>query len=181
MFNVAWCGGPGSGGALTVRAARLEDLKHVGELERLVWRGLCAPHEELRRRFRLFPRGLLLGVAATEILGFCFGLLTNEDASTAPLDESFPPRHVPRGRNFFVYGLTVDPVCRRRGIGRRLVEAELELALKLGCGKAQLVANALSKPLVEQLGFGAVRAVTELFTAHRDLMPEPVLMEKRLL
>lgn len=168
------------GQALTVRPARLEDLARIDELERLVWRELAASYEELKRRFRSFPQGLLVAAAGSEVLGFCCGILTDQDATLAPLDESFPPRHTPKGAYFFVYGLTVDPVFRKRGVGRCLGAEEVRVATRQGCKAVQLVANQFSRPLFEGLGLKVVRPVTELFAAHRELMPDPVLMETRL-
>jgi len=167
------------GQALTVRPARLDDLARVDDLERLVWRGLAAPYEELKRRFRVFPQGLLVAAAASEVLGFCCAILTHEDATHAALDETFPPRHTPKGTYCFIYGLTVDPIFRNRGIGYRLATEELDVAARQGCTATQLVANRLSRPLFEKLGFRAVRPMDQLFAAHRELMPEPVLMERR--
>lgn len=41
--------------------------------------------------------------------------------------------HPDKGVELFVYELGVDEAARRRGIGRRLVEAALALARELGC------------------------------------------------
>lgn len=158
----------------------MEDLEKVAQLETRVWRELAASTEDLRRRFLLFPQGFLLAAAGLDVLGFSCSLLTDTDARSADLNETFPPRHIPRGQYFFLFGLTVDPLFRRKGIAQCLVGEELALAEKLGCRKVQLIANSLSRPLFEKAGLSVVRPSDELFAQHRDLMPEPVLMEKRL-
>jgi len=163
-----------------IRSARMEDLEKVAQLENRVWRELGASQDDLRRRFFVFPQGFFLAVAGPDLLGFCCSLLTDTDARLAALNETFPPRHIPRGDYFFLFGLTVYPLFRRKGIARHLVAEELALAGKLGCRKVQLIANALSRPLFEKAGLSVVRASDELFAQHRDLMPEPVLMEKVL-
>lgn len=163
-----------------IRPARMEDLEKVARLETRTWRGLAASIEELRRRFLVFPQGFFLAVAGADLLGFSCGLLTDSDARDSVLNETFPPRHVPRGEYFFLFGLTVDPLFRRKGIAQHLVAGELELAQKLGCEKVQLVANALSRPLFEKLGLVVVRPADELFVNYRELMPHPVLMERVL-
>jgi GNAT superfamily N-acetyltransferase len=167
--------GPSS---VQVRSARLEDLPGIILLENRVWRELAASEEELKRRFTLFPQGLVVAVLESEMLGFCCGLRTDTDASVASLTESFPPRHVARGPYLFVVGLTVSPIFRRKGVGTLLVEEELRVARKLGCAKVQLIANASSRALFGKLGFHRLAPVEELFTAQRELMAEPVLMEK---
>ncbi len=158
----------------------MEDLEKVAQLETRVWRELAASLEDLRRRFLLFPQGFLVAVAGSDLLGFSCGLLTDIDARVAALNETFPPRHIPRGDYFFLFGLTVDPLFRRKGIAQRLVAEELRLAEKVGCRKVQLIANALSRPLFAKAGLTVVRPSDELFVQHRDLMPQPVLMEKVL-
>jgi ribosomal protein S18 acetylase RimI-like enzyme len=163
-----------------IRVARMEDLEKVAQLETRVWRELAASPEDLKRRFLVFPQGFCLAVAGSNLLGFCCSLLTDTDARLAVLNETFPPRHIPRGDYFFLLGLTVDPLFRRRGIAQSLVAEELALAKRLGCRKIQLIANASSRPLFEKAGLSVVRASEELFLQHHDLMPEPVLMEKVL-
>jgi len=158
----------------------MEDLERVAQLETRVWRELAASLDELRRRFVVFPQGLFLAVAGSNLLGFSCSLLTDTDARIAALNESFPPRHIPRGDYFFLFGLTVDPLFRRKGIAQRLVAEELTLAERLGCQKVQLIANASSRPLFEKAGLNVIRPSNELFVQHGDLMPQPVLMEKVL-
>jgi len=158
----------------------MEDLERVAQLDSRVWHQLSASLEDLKRRFLLFPQGFVVAGAGPEILGFSCAFLTDTDARLAPLSETFPPRHIPRGEYFFVFGLTVDPVFRRRGIARGLVAQQLALAERLACRKVQLVANGWSRPLFEKFGLGVVRSTEELYVAHRDLMPDPVLMEKLL-
>ncbi|RPJ56035.1 MAG: GNAT family N-acetyltransferase [Acidobacteria bacterium] len=158
----------------------MEDLEKVAQLENRVWRELAATPDDLRRRFLVFPQGFLLAAAGSDLLGFSCSLLTDTDARVAALNETFPPRHIPRGEYFFLFGLTVDPLFRRNGIARRLVTEELALAEKLGCRKVQLIANASSRPLFEKSGLAVVRPSQELFVQYRDLMPQPVLMEKVL-
>jgi ribosomal protein S18 acetylase RimI-like enzyme len=160
-----------------IRSARLEDLPKIVLLESRVWRELAASEEEMRKRFALFPQGLQVAVIDSNILGFCGSLLTDTDASQARLTESFPPRHIPRGPYLFVFGLTVSPIFRKKGLGTLLVEEELSLARRIGCEKVQLIANASSRPLFSNLGFRLLAPMEELFVAHRDLMAEPVLME----
>ncbi len=158
----------------------MEDLEKVTQLEARVWRELAASLDDLRRRFLGFPQGFLLAMAGSDLLGFSCSLLTDTDARIAAVNETFPPRHIPRGDYFFLFGLTVDPLFRRKGIARHLVVEELALAERLGCQKVQLIANALSRPLFEKAGLTVVRPSDELFVQHRDLMPQPVLMEKVL-
>lgn len=163
-----------------VRNCRLEDLGQVAQLESRVWRELAAHTDEMRRRFSLFPHGFCVAATGGRILGFCCAVLTDLDPlESANLDETFPPRHVPRGPYFFLFGLSVDPVFRRLGIADSLVRRELAVAARLGAERIHLIANAHSRPLFLKHGFMTLRTVG-LFADYPELMPSPVLMELRL-
>lgn len=162
------------------RRARLDDLAKVSRLENRIWSGLAASYADLRRRFLLFPQAFQLAVTEPEIAGFCCGLLSDRDAGQELLNEAFPHGHVPGGQYLFVLGLSVNPLFRRKGIASTLVCRQSELAQKLRCKKVQLIANAFSRPLFEKQDFRVVKPLDRLFEAYRELMPEPVLMEKTI-
>jgi ribosomal protein S18 acetylase RimI-like enzyme len=162
---------------LEIRAARLEDLEAISVLEQRVWRELAASPQDLRRRFLQFPRGLQAAYLSTQLVGFCCSVLTDLDAAEVEVNERFPWRHVPQGRNIFLLGLTVDPEVRRLGIGSALVRQELELAKEQGCRKVQLVANSMSRVLFQRLGLKVVHPLPHLFREFPKLIQDPVLME----
>ncbi len=162
---------------IRVRTARREDLGRVGQLEARVWRNMAAPPEVIRRRFLLFPQGFQVAVTRYDMVGFCFAALFDRDARSVELDEYFPPHHIPGGAYCFLFGLTVNPIYRRRGVAARLVEREIAVARKQGCAKVQAIANAFSKGVFEGIGFSPIAGVDPLFEQHRELMPAPVLME----
>lgn len=166
--------------ALEFRRARLEDLAKLSRLERRVWAELAGTYGELRRRFLCFPGAFQVAALGPEIVGFCSAFLTDRDATQAEMDENFPPVHERRGPYFFLLGLTVNPLYRRRGIGSGLVARELELARRLGCRKVQSIANAYSEGLFRRFGFFRVRPLPLVFQEYPRLMPQPVLMELEL-
>ncbi len=161
-----------------IRRARLEDLRKICRLERMVWKEMAATHRQMRRRFLLHPAGFLLAAIGAEIGGFCIAVLLARDARQVGVDETFPPEHIPKGRYYVMYALTVSPLFRRRGIASSLVRKHLERARRLRCRKVQLVANAFSRPVFERLGFEAVDSLDQLFSSFPDLMPQAVLMER---
>jgi len=163
-----------------IRSCHLDDLARVAQLEARVWRELAASAEEIRRRFSLFPKGFVVAATGAEILGFCCAVLTNLDPlHSGNLDEAFPPKHVPRGPYFFLFGLTVAPVFRKLGIADSLVRREVAVAARLEVDRIHLIANAHSRPLFIKHGFITLRPVP-LFAGYPELMPNPVLMERRL-
>ncbi len=163
-----------------IRTCHMDDLPRVAQLETRVWRELAASTEEIRRRFNLFPKSFVVAAAGAEILGFCCAVLTDLDPlDPRNLNETFPPKHVPRGPYFFIFGLTVNPVFRRLGIGDSLVRRELAVAARLGVERIHLIANTNSRPLFIKHGFITLRPVA-LFAGYPELMPSPVLMELRL-
>ncbi len=165
---------------IRVRRARREDLGRVGQLEARVWKRMAAPPEVIRRRFLLFPQGFQVAVTRHDMVGFCFAALLDHDARSVELDEFFPQRHIPGGAFCFLFGLTVNPIYRRRGVAGRLIQREIGVARKRSCAKVQAIANALSKAAFETAGFTALAALDHLFGEDRELMPNPVLMELRL-
>ncbi len=165
---------------LRLRPARLDDLPKITRLEQRVWKELSADYQDLRRRFLQFPKGLQVAFVYSELAGFCSSCLFDVDAVEAPLDEHFPPRHVPGGKYFFLLGLTVNPAFRKRGVGTELVKREVALARRLRCRKVQLIANAESQGLFEAAGFQVLRELRHLFRDFSKLMNDPVLMELSL-
>jgi ribosomal protein S18 acetylase RimI-like enzyme len=162
---------------LEFRSARLDDLEAVSALEQRVWRELAASSHDLKRRFLQFPPGFQVSYLSSQLVGFCCSVLTPLDATEVEINERYPWRHVPEGKNIFLLGLTVDPEFRRLGIGTALVQQELDLAKELGCRKVQLVANSQSRVLFERLGLKVVQSLSHLFREFPKLIQDPVLME----
>lgn len=160
-----------------VRRARLSDLGKIYQLERRVWRKMAASPDLLRRRFFLYPRGLRVAEAGSDLAGFCFAVRFDQDARDVELDEAFPPRHIANGQFLFLFGLTVNPIYRRRGVARAIVDSEVETAWRSGCSKIQVIANDRSRALFGELGFTVVGDLSHLFQDFPDEMPGPVLME----
>lgn len=96
------------------------------------------------------------------------------------LDEYFPPGHIPLGKYCFLFGLTVNPVYRRRGIATALVEDELKTAERKKCLKVQAIANSFSQPLFQAHSFEVVTPLPDLFREFSELMPYPALMERKV-
>ena len=163
---------------LRIRRARLEDLAKVSRLEKSVWKEMAASKEVIRRRFFLFPQGFKVARIGLEIAGFCSAVRFDVDALNVEVDESFPPRHVPRGGYYFLFGLTVNPIYRRRGIASALVAREIEESKKQACVKIQVIANASSRRLFEKQGFEVAAGLQHLFQDYPKLMPDAVLMER---
>jgi GNAT superfamily N-acetyltransferase len=161
-----------------VTRARLEHLSKVTRLETRVWQGMAAPHSVIRRRFFLYPQGFKVALIGTEIAGFCCAALFDQDATSMDLNEYFPPGHIPLGKYCFLFGLTVNPVYRRQGIGTALVENELKTAERKRCLKVQAIANSFSQPLFRANAFEVVTPLPGLFKKFSELMPDPALMER---
>jgi ribosomal protein S18 acetylase RimI-like enzyme len=163
-----------------VRRARLEDLTQISQLEVRVWKDLGASVSELKRRFLQYPQGLKVAVIDHQMAGFCCSALLDRQVRAETLDEHFPSQHTPAGRFCFVYGLTVNPIYRRRGIAKRLVGGELETARQKRCVSVQVIANSFSSAIFEGLGFQLVQPLPGLYRSFPELMPGPVLMERSL-
>jgi GNAT superfamily N-acetyltransferase len=74
----------------------------------------------------------------------------------------------------------VEPGLRGHGIGLRLIQEAIEVGRRRHLKQVRLIANGRSRPLHERAGFEVIRPLPRLFRQHRDLMPQPVLMELSL-
>ena len=188
-------GGPGrSPGAAVARArvlirpARPDDLLDATRLERRVWGKLSATLNELQRRLFALPEAFLLAELKrtgrpSRIVALTNGILWTRDFPRSYMEyERMLPSasHNPRGDVLYLVSLGVDPELRGRGIGLRLLLETLEVGRRRHLKLARLIANQRARSLCQRAGFDAVRPLPRLFRQHRDLMPQPILMEHSL-
>ncbi len=188
-------GGPGrSTGAAVARArvlirpARPDDLLDATRLERRVWGKLSATLNELQRRLFALPEAFLLAELQrtgrpSRIVALTNGILWTRDFPRSYMEyERMLPSasHNPRGDVLYLVSLGVDPELRGRGIGLRLLLETLEVGRRRHLKLARLIANQRARSLCQRAGFDAVRSLPRLFRQHRDLMPQPILMEHSL-
>ena len=168
-----------------IRPARPDDLEEATLVERQVWGRLGASLNELQRRLFALPEAFLLAelqrpAQSPRIVGLTNGLLWTRDFPRSYLDfERILPSasHNPRGDVLYLVSLGVEPGLRGRGIGLRLVQEAIEVGRRRHLKHVRLISNGRSRPLHERAGFQVVRPLPRLFRQHRDLMPQPVLME----
>ncbi len=168
-----------------IRPARPDDLEEATLVERQVWGRLGASLNELQRRLFALPEAFLLAelqrpAHSSRIVGLTNGLLWTRDFPRSYLDyERILPSasHNPRGDVLYLVSLGVEPGLRGRGIGLRLVQEAIEVGRRRHLKQVRLISNGRSRPLHERVGFQVVRPLARLFRQHRDLMPQPVLME----
>jgi ribosomal protein S18 acetylase RimI-like enzyme len=168
-----------------IRPARPDDLEESTLVERRVWGRLGASLNELQRRLFALPEAFLLAELqrpgqAPQIIGLTNGLLWTRDFPRSYLEyERILPSasHNPRGDVLYLASVGVDPILRGHGIGLRLVQEAMEVGRRRHLKQIRLIANSRARSLYERAGFSIVRPLPRLFRQHRDLMPQPVLME----
>jgi len=171
-----------------IRPARPDDLEEATLVERQVWGRLGASLNELQRRLFALPEAFLLAelqrpAQSPRIVGLTNGLLWTRDFPRSYLDyERILPSasHNPRGDVLYLVSLGVEPGLRGRGIGLRLVQEAIEVGRRRHLKQVRLISNGRSRPLHERAGFQVARPLPRLFRQHRDLMPQPALMELSL-
>lgn len=172
-----------------IRPARPDDLEEATRLERRVWGGLAATLNELQRRLFALPEAFLLAElqrpgGSPRIVGLTSGLLWTRDfpRSYAEYERMVPSSsHNPRGDVLYLASVGVDPSLRGRGIGLTLLKSTIEVGRKRHLKYSRLIANQRSQPVCARAGFEVVRPLPRLYREHRDLMPQPLLMEMPLL
>ncbi len=172
-----------------IRAARPDDLEEATRLERRIWGRMSATLNELQRRLFALPEAFLLAELhrpgrAPAIVGLTNGLLWTRDFPRSYFDyERMLPSstHNPRGDVLYLASLGVDPSLRGRRIGLRLLQETIEVGRRRHLKYARLIASQRSRILCARAGFEVVRPLPRLYRQHRDLMPQPVLMELPLI
>jgi len=173
---------------VVIRPARPDDLEEATLVERRIWGRLGASLNELQRRLFALPEAFLLAELQRpgqphQIVGLTNGLLWTRDSPRSYLDyERILPSasHNPRGDVLYLVSVGVNPGLRGRGIGLRLTQEAIEVGRRRHLKQVRLIANSRSRPLCERAGFEVVRSLPRLFRQHRNLMPQPVLMELSL-
>ena len=168
-----------------IRPARPDDLEEATLVERRVWGRMGASLNELQRRLFALPEAFLLAELQRpgqphQIVGVTNGLLWTRDFPRSYLEyERILPSasHNPRGDVLYLASVGVDPALRSRGIGLRLIQEAIEVGRRRHLKQVRLIANSRARALYERAGFAIVRPLPRLFRQHRDLMPQPVLME----
>src|SRR3989442_12320514 len=171
-----------------IRPARLDDLEEATLVERRVWGRLGASLNELQRRLFALPEAFLLAELQRpgqppQIVGLTNGLLWTRDFPRSYLEyERILPSasHNPRGDVLYLASVGVDPSLRARGIGLRLIQEAIEVGRRRHLNQVRLISNSRARSLDEPAGFAMARPLPRLFRQHRDLMPQPVLMELQL-
>ena len=170
---------------VVIRPARPDDLSEATLLERRVWTRLAATLNELQRRLFALPESFLMaelqrpGVAPL-IVGLANGVIWTRDYPRVPRDfERLPASasHNPRGDVLYVASVAVDPSWRGRGIALRILQELAAVGRRRHLKYLRLIGNNRSQTLYARAGFQSVRPMPDLFRQHRDLMPQPTLLE----
>jgi ribosomal protein S18 acetylase RimI-like enzyme len=170
---------------VVIRPARPDDLEEATLIERRVWGRMGASLNELQRRLFALPEAFLLAELqrpgqSPRLVGLTNGLLWTRDFPRTYLEyeRALPSAsHNPRGDVLYLASLGVDAGLRGHGIGLRLLQETIEVGRRRHLKQVRLIASSRSRPLCERAGLTFVRPLPRLFRQHRDLMPQPVLME----
>jgi len=168
-----------------IRPARPDDLGAATLLERRVWGRMAASLNELQRRLFALPEAFLLAELRQagrrpQVVGMTNGLIWTRDfpRSYVQYAKALPSSsHNPRGDVLYIATLGVDPPLRGRGVAHRLLREALEVGRRRHLKVTRLIANRRCLSLMNRAGFETVRPLPRIYRNHRDLMPQPTLME----
>jgi N-acetylglutamate synthase-like GNAT family acetyltransferase len=85
--------------------------------------------------------------------------------------------HNPRGDVLYIASVAVHPDWRGRGIALRILQELASVGRRRHLKYLRLIGNSRSQTLYARAGFIPLRPMPDLFRQHRDLMPQPSLLE----
>jgi ribosomal protein S18 acetylase RimI-like enzyme len=170
---------------VVIRPARPDDLEDATLVERRVWGRMAATLNELQRRLFALPEAFLLAELQRpgrppQIVGLTNGLLWTREfpRSYSEYEKMLPSAsHNPRGDVLYIASVGVDEAVRGHGIGLRLIQEAVDVGRRRHLKLVRLIGNQRSRSLCARAGFEVHRPLPRMFRQHRDLMPQPVLME----
>lgn len=140
---------------VTVRNASEKDIRDIYLLEKSVEGRKSASEVELYDRLNLFPEGFFVAVSEQDhVLGYTQSCSWNcSDYTTFENLSDLRSRHDANGDFLYIIFLCVSEPFRRQGIGRKLLQAEIDLAQKKGMKEIHAVSKSDTIGLYEGLGF----------------------------
>jgi len=124
----------------TIRQAERRDIEDAVQVDQACWPpGLSFTAERLASVLKTFPEGSFVADSAGSVVGLITSLRINSETVLGPLPSwhdvtdngCIAGTHVPDGPCLFVMAVSVLPFYRDHSLGRRLVNAELDLARRL--------------------------------------------------
>lgn len=126
---------------VVVRQADLKDLDRIVEVNNLAWGpGLESLRQDFVERFKAFPEGEIGAYVDGKLVGIISSLIIQSDSpDDVPLtwaevsgNGRIGNAHNPGGNSLVCFSVGVAPEVRGLNIGKLLVNAQAELARKLG-------------------------------------------------
>jgi len=138
---------------LTVRSAVMADLDRCAAIESACFPPTqAASRDSIRRRIGAYPHHILLGEVDGLVVGFAMGPVIDRPTI---VDEMFADTgcHSPHHPYQSVFSLAVHPDFQRRGYGRVLLGALIDLARREGRRAVTLTCRAHKVAYYESFGF----------------------------
>lgn len=115
---------------MTIRQAKLGDVQSIIEIENRAWpNGGGATQEQFISRIKTFPEGVILAETNSKIIGVVAGqiikssYLSKEKINWQDITDHgyIKTTHNPAGDALFGVDLSVDPLYRKSGVGKKLL------------------------------------------------------------
>ena len=115
---------------MKIRAAKLSDIPAIIELEEKAWpEGGAATINQFKSRIDTFPEGVILAEHDSDIVGVVAGeiisssYLEQDNINWAKITDNgnIKRSHIADGDSLFGIDLSVDPECRNKGVGGKLL------------------------------------------------------------
>jgi len=131
-------------GTITIKRADLKDLDLIVAVNNLAWgSGLESTKEDFIERFKVFPEGEIGAYLNDKLVGIISSLIIQSDSpedvpsSWAEVSDNGRIRnsHNPNGNSLVCFSVGVGLEARGMNLGRSLVNAQADLARRLGLKK----------------------------------------------
>ena len=143
---------------IVIRQASPEDLKAIVQVEQSAFpQDRWAPESSLATRMKLFPSGTIVASNSDYILGFSNGFPIGDFTTQDELSPDDAQLFDETGDVWLLRNVAVHTDSQRKGIGRQLIQHQLDLAIGAGARQMRFTATPDLDSFYLKLGFDKLR------------------------
>jgi ribosomal protein S18 acetylase RimI-like enzyme len=172
---------------MRLRTPERRDAEAISVLSRAIMDDIAPDSTELAAQLHMFPQGSFIVEELSEdgtpeLVGLVSAVLWAGDyePNFGKLHGVYTHTHFSSGNVLFIHTLIVKPEFRKKGLGNKLIGAEINFAALLEVDHILAISSTNSLHIFERLGFSIRRPLPEFLPYHQDRFPQPMLMELKM-